>query len=116
MGRRLDIVMKSVGGRIGDLNGADALLANIGSTKTGASGRNPAAKVEVTGYPFKASSLPVQWLSSIKSYEERVDHLGYLAGMNKVPAPVRQAAMKLGDNNRNQTLALARVWWLLQPR
>ena len=116
MGRRLDIVMKSVGGRIGDLNGADALLANIGSTKTGASGRNPTAKVEVTGYPFKASSLPVQWLSSIKSYEERVDHLGYLAGMNKVPAPVRQAAMKLGDNNRNQTLALARVWWLLQPR
>ena len=116
MGRRLDIVMKSVGGRIGDLNGADALLANIGSSATGASDRNPSAKVEVTGYPFKASSLPVQWLSSIKSYEERVDHLGYLAGMNKVPAPVRQAAMKLGDNNRNQTLALARVWWLLQPR
>lgn len=113
--RRLEIVMKSTGGRLGDLDGADALLANIATTQRSGKPKSPKIKKpEVTGFPYKTTGLPVQWLSTIKTYQSRVDHLGYLAGKDELPKPIQQAALELKRSGSDQELALARVWWLLQ--
>jgi hypothetical protein len=58
----------------------------------------------------------VQWLTSVKGFDNRVEHLGYLAGLNQLPADVREAASAIKKSQQiSEELALHRVWWLLSP-
>ncbi|MGB7348140.1 MAG: hypothetical protein WBD20_28205 [Pirellulaceae bacterium] len=120
---RLAVAMKSVGGSLKDLEGGDQLLANIGaSTSTKNDNRRnnqPTRETSGDDYPAKANQLPVQWLSSIKSYENQVRHLGYLANHENLPQSVMETAEALRDANASEPskdyLALNRVWWLVRP-
>ncbi|NND96356.1 MAG: hypothetical protein HKN47_03385 [Pirellulaceae bacterium] len=117
MSSRLQIAMNSIGGKLGDLTDGDQLLANIADLGGGSQlpvqrKTNLPASV---GYPFKASQLPVQWLASIKDYDQQVEHLGHLAGVSKLPASVKEVSIALRDRGDDDLLALHRVWWLLQP-
>ena len=111
---RVEVAMKSAGGSLGDLDGSE-LLANIASGDY-RSGKGKAVTLpKDSGYPYKASSLPVQWLASIDSYESQVDHLGYLAGMTELPRAIHDASVAIRKSGSSDELALRRVWWLLRP-
>ena len=124
--QRVDIAMKSMGKSLGDLKGQET-LANIASPgiqaspgigaqarKQGTTTSKPKTPA-VTGYPYKANGLPVQWLVGIDDYQSRVDHLGYLAGVTELPDAIHEASDAIRKANRSEELALQRVWWLLKP-
>ena len=111
---RVEIAMNSVGGSLRDLKGGE-LLANIASGDY-RTRKSPAVTLpKDSGYPYKASSLPVQWLASIDNYESQVDHLGYLAGMTQLPQAIHDASKAIRQADGSDELALRRVWWLLRP-
>ncbi len=124
LSRRLSIAMKSVGGSLKDLDGSDQLLANIRSglpPNTSAAADDFDHRIfDGVDFPTRADALPVQWLASIESYENRVQHLGYLANHANLPAALIQAAQALRSSNdhdggNDDDLALNRVWWLIRP-
>ena len=119
IGKRVDLAMRSAGGvasiREGDTINAQADGSAGGST--GGSSKQPRMVDDTSGgFPIAAKQPPVQWLGSIKGFDQQVQHLGYLAGLNEVPEQVRQVAgaMKKSDQISDE-LALHRVWWLLSP-
>ena len=119
LGNRLAIAMKFSGRSLNDLDGSDQLLANIASDEVGSKKRkntDPANQaIEGFDFPAKAHELPAQWLSSIKSYDSRVAHLGYLANQTQLPRAVTEASAVLRETNRDDQLTLQRVWWLIRP-
>jgi hypothetical protein len=116
---RLAIAMKSSGRTLNDLDGPNQLLANIASEESASRKRKNAnvsnQAIEGFDFPTKADELPAQWLSSIKSYDSRVAHLGYLANQTQLPSAVTEASKVLRETNRDEPLALQRVWWLIRP-
>ncbi|QDT09177.1 hypothetical protein [Planctomycetes bacterium K23_9] len=123
LSRRLAVALKSVGASVKDLDGSE-LLANIGTSIASDAGSRKADaardnsmshSLDDVDFPSKASQLPVQWLSSIDSYQNRVQHLGYLAGQSQLPDAILQAADVLHEGQADDNLALHRVWWLIRP-
>lgn len=113
LNRRIDIAMQRIGAKIDNVNSVLAQPNGVGGSK-------PAPKLRPkvgSDFPGKASDLPVQWLSSIESESSRINHLGYLAGLNRVPDELVQAAKAIreSDQDKNEALTLQRVWWLVRP-
>jgi hypothetical protein len=118
MGKRLDEAMRAIGASL-DSQGRP-FMAQLGSAADlpGSVKGNPktlSPKALSADFPGRADTLPVQWLARIEDEQSRVEHLGYLAGMNKVPQNVLQAAQLMQDAEVPKELLLHRVWWLLRP-
>ncbi len=108
--KRLDQTMRAVGAKLG--TGEGGLLAQLGD----ASG-NLKAKTDAGlswDFPDRAESLPVQWLGRIKSLNDQVDHVAYLAGRSETPTSIREAAEVMQSAGLNRETLLHRVWWLVK--
>ena len=107
---RVAQALRSVGASLG----ADGqpFVAQIGEN---GSSRTKPVKVEnlAADFPQRTSSVPVQWLRRIKDYRSQVDHLAYLAGLNRVPKTVLQAAEVTREVEDDNT-SLHRVWWMVR--
>ncbi len=115
--RRIDLAMRSTGGSLQSIREGNSINAQ-GDGSPG--GRSPNPRLpsddDAGGFPITAGDLPVQWLTSVKGFDNRVEHLGYLAGWNEVPQEVRVAASAMENSRQiSEELALQRVWWLLSP-
>ena len=117
MKQRIDLAMRSTGGAIQSIRNNNSINAQAdGSDSPGKSRPTERSDDSDSGFPTTATDLPVQWLASVEGYQNRVDHLGYLAGFNGVSKEVRQAADAMRQAEQiDETLALQRVWWLLSP-
>lgn len=112
--QRLDQSMRAIGGRL-DQDGRP-FVAQIGGDERPATSNATALKPLSADFPVRADSLPVQWLTLIDDDQSQVDHLGYLAGLQKLPANVQAAvgAMR-ADEQLSKELLLHRVWWIVGP-
>ncbi len=117
MKQRVDLAMRSTGGAIQSIRNNNSINAQADdSDSPGKSRPIERSDDSDSGFPTTATDLPVQWLASVEGYQNRVDHLGYLAGFNGVSKEVRQAADAMRQAEEiDETLALQRVWWLLSP-
>jgi hypothetical protein len=117
MNKRIDLAMRSSTGAIQSIRNSNTINAQAdGKESPGKTRPTKRSDDGDSGFPTKVTDLPVQWLSSVKGYQNRVDHLGYLAGFNGVPNEVRQAADAMQQAEEiDEALALHRVWWLLSP-
>ncbi len=120
--QRIDVAMQRIGARIDGANGKSVLAQGSGESsnagKASAGTGKAAANVRPkkgSDFPGRATSLPVQWLAAIDDQESRAKHLGYLAGMSKVPKSVIDAARLIREASDDDELALNRVWWLVRP-
>ena len=114
--QRLDQAMRAIGGKL-DQNGRP-LLAQIGGPGDERSGGNADAssKPLAVDFPVGDESLPVHWLTLIEDEQSQIDHLGYLAGMQQLPEPVRATVKAMQQDERvSKQLMLNRVWWLVRP-
>lgn len=109
--QRTDQVLRSIGARI-DSTGRDS-LAQIG--EGGSAGKVKNGKPLAADFPVKAELLPVQWLELIEDRDSQVNHLGYLAGENKVPTHVQELVEAMEEAGVDSNLLLHRVWWLMKP-
>jgi len=64
-------------------------------------------------FPITAAGPPAGWLESIKEFEDQVEHLAYLSGRNRLPAPVAAAVEAMRQAQMDEDLMLQRTWWLL---
>ncbi len=115
--RRIDLAMRSAGGSIRSIRQTNTINAQAdGSPGDNAPSRKPQAEDDAGGFPIAAGDFPVQWLASVKGFENRVEHLGYLAGLNRMPSEIAEAADAMNNSaDISEQLALHRVWWLLSP-
>ena len=116
MTRKVDIALRSVGGKIGTLGEDEKVLAQLGAQgKRNRGGKGNAAEAQIpTDFPVRAASPPVNWLDDLDDWTEKLDHLAYLSGRNRLPDDVREAVEGMRDAELDESLILHRVWWLLQ--
>ncbi|MAI71859.1 MAG: hypothetical protein CMM01_13220 [Rhodopirellula sp.] len=109
--QRTDQVLRSLGMRI-DSTGRSS-LGQIGQGGTAPNVKR--VKPLAADLPMKAELLPVQWLELIEDRESQINHLGYLAGQNEVPAYVQESVKSMNEAEVDTNLLLHRVWWLMKP-
>ena len=109
--QRSEQVLRAIGAKI-DGTGRESLaqLGRGGSVTAVKKGKPLAAD-----FPMKAELLPVQWLELIGDEDSQVNHLGYLAGENEVPANVQESVKAMKEAGVDANLLLHRVWWLMKP-
>ena len=109
--QRSEQVLRAIGAKI-DGTGRESLgqLGQGGSVTAVKKGKPLAAD-----FPMKAELLPVQWLELIGDEDSQVNHLGYLAGENEVPANVQESVKAMKEAGVDANLLLHRVWWLMKP-
>lgn len=119
---RLEIALRSVGGRLDSLSDDERLLAQISPPAKGArrdggggSGRAAAEPAEAD-LPTRDQPFPLSWLDSLESFDERIDHLAYLAGHGELPDAIRESVRRMRQAELSDELILHRVWWLLGAR
>ena len=117
LGQRLDLVMRSVGGDLGQVDPGRSVLAQAtGSGEESRAAGGVDGGVEApSDYPIHAETLPVQWLGSIDDLDAQVEHLAYLSGQTAVPSRILEAARAMEEAGVKRELLLRRVWWLLRP-
>ena len=113
---RLNVALRSVGGKLDSLPDGQKLLAQLGEAGTAARSNSSARTGNElpADYPTRVASLPVDWLASLKDPESQWEHLGYLAGRSDLPESVRETAELMRKAGVSEELLLHRVWWLLQ--
>jgi hypothetical protein len=97
-----------------DPNG-ESFVGQIGETVDGPMHHQSTTKTLSAELPDRAEQFPVQWLGAIKDEKSRIEHLGYLTGMTKVPDSVFTADEEMRKAEVSEALRLHRVWWLIQP-
>ena len=119
---RLDVALRSVGGRLDSLSDDERLLAQISPPAKavrrgggGGSGRAAAEPAEAD-LPTRDQPFPLTWLDSLESFDERIDHLAYLAGHRELPEAIRESVRRMRQAELSDELILHRVWWLLGAR
>jgi hypothetical protein len=110
---RLNEAMRAIGNKL-DAEGRP-FVAQIGNAPEKSGNTKDSSKSLSMDFPYRADSLPVQWLSSIKDEQSQVEHLGYLAGVDRVPSRVLEAAEAMRAASVNNELTLHRIWWLMRP-
>ena len=105
--------MRAIGNKL-DAEG-QPFVAQIGNTADKSGNSKGASTALSVDFPYRAESLPVQWLMSIKDEKSQVEHLGYLAGVSQVSSDVLKAAESMRAAGVNNELTLHRVWWLVRP-
>ncbi len=116
MNQRLDQAKRAIGVKL-DSDGRPfvAQLGNAGESSGSPNRDAGTSNALSTDFPQGAKSLPVQWLESIKDEKSQVEHLGYLAGLNQVPANVLAVVDETRAANVSNEQTLHRVWWMLRP-
>lgn len=108
---RADEAMRAIGMKLSA--DGQSFVAQIGDGgKVGAP--SAASKALSVDFPYRAEELPVQWLGSIKDKQSRVDHIGYLAGFDRLPIRVSTSAESMKEAEVDETLILHRIWWMLR--
>jgi hypothetical protein len=116
LAQRLDQAMRAIGGTL-DQNGRP-FVAQIGDPGEKRSEPNSgnASKPLADDFPVRDETLPVQWLTLIQDEQSRLSHLGYLAGLQRLPENVQAAVEAMQeDDQMSDSLLLNRVWWLIRP-
>ncbi len=114
--RRVDLAMRSAGGSVQSIREGNTINAQADGSGGNDGISKPRKDDAANGFPTNAGDLPVPWLRSIKGYDGRVEHLGYLAGVNQLPGDVLEVAEAMKNSPEiSEQLALHRIWWLLSP-
>lgn len=120
---RLDIALRSVGARLDSLSDGERLLAQLAPTVKrarpgGGSGEadRPEADLAEVDLPTRDQPFPLSWLGSLGSFDDRVEHLAYLAGHGELPESIRESVRRMREAELSDDLILHRVWWLLGAR
>ena len=94
------------------LETSDRINAQVGPPQVGGPIGTQAAENQVeqnaisADFPTRADSLPIQWLGSIKGEKNRIEHLGYLAGVEVSHQCIR-ACRRDGARRCQRTVAVA---------
>jgi hypothetical protein len=115
LNQRIDLVMRAVGMTISGTGSTGPVLAQPLDSTTTMPRRNEHKTMPLTGFPDHVDAPTAPWLTSISDQHEQLKHLGYLAGLDRLPAAVETAASEMKRAGVNEELILARCWWLLQP-
>jgi hypothetical protein len=110
---RLDEALRAIGMKL-DADGR-SFVAQISNTPDGSAGTSGSSKSLSVDFPYRADALPVQWLNSIKDPQSQVEHLTYLAGIDRAPDQIAKAAESMRAEDVDNNLTLHRIWWMVRP-
>ncbi len=116
LAKRVEVSRRSIGVSLKGVGGSESVLAQpLGESSTEKPKKPKELASTANGFPDHADGYPVQWLGSIPSLASQVEHLGYLAGRDRLPRDLQPLAKAMQDAEVSPELTLHRVWWLLQP-
>ncbi|MCD0460635.1 BtrH N-terminal domain-containing protein [Roseiconus lacunae] len=114
---RIEVAMQKAGGRLLD---DGTLLAQPAQAKLTPRDLSSTPKLTLSrtdqisvDFPGDDAGLPVSWIRSIDSFDQRVQHLVYLSGGRDVPPVISETAERLRQTG-SEDAALSRIWWILR--
>ncbi|OYP37050.1 hypothetical protein CGZ80_06780 [Rhodopirellula sp. MGV] len=116
-GDRIEVAMQHSGGRLlddGTLLAQPLLISptsrDVSANRKPSLSRSDRISID---YPGDDSEMPVSWIHSIDDFDQKVEHLVYLAGGSQTPERINEVAKQLRENG-TEAAALSRIWWILR--